>query len=610
VILAALLLLAPAQEDWPSFLGPRRDGKSAETGALQWPPGKLWERELGDSFGAPSAHRGRLFHFDRFGDKVRLTCLRADTGEEIWRFEAPTSYVDGYGDNHGPRCCPVVDGDRVYAFGADGLLFCVSSEGALSWKRDTAADFGVVSNFFGVGSTPVVEGDLLLVHVGGSPPNSPGIETGETKPAGSAIVAFDKKTGEVKWKCGDDLAAYGSPIVATVGGRRRGFVFARGGLLGFDPLRGAAEFHFPWRAKSLQSVNACTPVVVDDLVFVSDSYSVGAAVVRVPEKEGKDVELVWSDGRKRDRSFSAWWNTPIHVDGLLYGTSGQGGETDLRCVELKTGKVRWSEGGLGPTSLLYVDGQFIALSDDGTLRRIKANGEKYEELGRFAAGVKSPARAAPVLSRGLLYVRGKDKLVCFGLLQAPNYSKRGDERFFKGDFKGALADFDKMVELEPASLPQHWRRGIAAFYAGEFEKAAKQFEAYHSYDDVDRENGIWRYFSQCKAYGAAKAKEGLLKYKKDDREPFPAVYALFEGKTTPDAILAGIAAAKIDDDEREKRLFYAELYIGLNLAVEGKNGDALPHLKKAAASRWGPAAGYGPAWMWNVGRLQAERLSR
>ena len=102
----------------------------------------------------------------------------------------------------------------------------------------------------------------------------------------------------------------------------------------------------------------------------------------------------------------------------------------------------------------------------------------------------------------------------------------------------------------------------------------------------------------------------LLKYKKDDREPFPAVYALFEGKTTPEAILAGIAAAKIGDEARESRLFYAELYIGLNLSVEGKDAEALPHLKKAAANRWAPEAGYGPAYMWHVGRLHAEKLGK
>lgn len=608
MILALLLLL---QEDWPSFLGAARDGISRESGPLAWPPKKLWERELGESFGSASVAAGRLYHFDRFGDKVRLSCLKADSGEELWRYEHATSYQDAYGDNHGPRCCPVIDGDRVYAYGADGLLLCVGTDGKLKWSRDTSAEFGVIPNFFGVGSTPVVEGGLLLVHVGGSPAGSPGLETGETKPNGSAIVAFDKASGEVRWKCGDELAAYGSPVVAAVGGRRRGFVYARNGLLGFDPVKGTVDFHHPWRAKSLQSVNACTPVVAGDLVFVSESYSVGACVLRVKEK---DVELVWSDGRKRERAFSAWWNTPVHVDGLLYGTSGQGGETDLRCVELKTGKLRWSEGGLGPTALTGVDGHFLALSDDGTLRLLKIDGDAYRELGKLATGVKAPARAAPVIAGGRLYLRGRDKLIAYELIPEPKdvggFSKRGDARFFRGDFAGALADYDRMVELEPGSLAQHWRRGIAAFYAGDFEKAAKQFEAYHSYDDVDRENGIWRYFSQRKAYGAEKAKEGLLKYKKDDREPFPAVYAMFEGKIGPEAILAAIAAAPIDDEEREKRLFYAELYIGLNLSVEGKGADALPHLKKAVENRWGPKAGYGPAYMWQVGRLQAERLSR
>jgi outer membrane protein assembly factor BamB len=602
ILAAALLLLA---QDWPSFLGPDRDGKSSERGA-QWPPRPLWSRPLGESFGSASVQSGRAFHFDRFGDVVRLSCFDARSGADLWKFEAPTTYVDGYGDNHGPRCCPVVDGDRVYAYGADGRLFCVR-EGALVWSRDTMKDFGVQPNFFGVGSTPVVEGDLLLVHVGGSPAGSPGIETGETKPNGSAMVAFDKLSGATRWQSGDELAAYGSPVVRTVGGRRRGLVFARGGLLAFDPRTGAVEAHHAWRAPGLQSVNASTPVVVDDLVFISESYGVGGALLRLREK---DVEVVWSDGRKRGRSFSAWWNTPVEVDGLLYGTSGQGGDTDLRCVELKTGKVRWTEGGLGPTSLLYVDGHFLALSENGTLRRLKANPDRYEEVGKLEGVVKGPARAAPLLSRGLLLLRGRDMLVCFELIPEPKdvdgHSRRGDQRFFAGDFAGALADYDRMVELEAGQGAQHWRRGIAAFYAGKYEVAARQFEAYHSYDDVDRENGIWRYLSQHRAYGAAKAREGLLKYKKDDREPFPAVYALFEGKTTAEAVLAGIAQAAIDEEEREKRLFYAELYIGLNLGVEGKPEEALPHLQKAAANRWAPKAGYGPAWMWHVAQVNVH----
>lgn len=188
------------------------------------------------------------------------------------------------------------------------------------------------------------------------------------------------------------------------------------------------------------------------------------------------------------------------------------------------------------------------------------------------------------------------------------YSQRGDVRFFLGDFREAVADYDRMVELRPELDASHWRRGIACFYAGEYEKAAGQFERYNSFDNVDRENGIWRYLSQVKAYGLDKAREGLLKYEKDDREPFPDVYRLFAGDITPDEILQHIADASISDSERQKRLFYAELYIGLNHAVEDKPDEARPHLEAAAGNKWGESAGYGPNYMWRVAGLHRDRL--
>jgi lipoprotein NlpI len=188
------------------------------------------------------------------------------------------------------------------------------------------------------------------------------------------------------------------------------------------------------------------------------------------------------------------------------------------------------------------------------------------------------------------------------------FSRRGDALFFSGKFQGAVADYDKMVALDPDQDASHWRRGIAYFYAGRYADAAAQFERYHSFDNVDRENGIWRYLSQVKAHGREKAREGLLKYQKDDREPFPAVYELFAGKITPERILEQIHAAKISPEEREKRLFYAELYIGLNEFIEGRPESAQRYLERAVKNTWGPSAGYGPNYMWHVGRLQEASL--
>jgi len=187
-------------------------------------------------------------------------------------------------------------------------------------------------------------------------------------------------------------------------------------------------------------------------------------------------------------------------------------------------------------------------------------------------------------------------------------SRRGDAYFFRARFAEAVADYDRMIVLDPDLAASHWRRGIALFYAGQFEAAAKQFEDYHSFDDVDRENGIWRYLSQHKAFGRPKAREGLLKYQKDDREPFPDVYRLFAGERTGDEILDRIEKGTLDRDEREKRRFYAELYVGLNDVVEGRADSARRHLRKAVENTWGPRAGYGPRYMWHVGRVQYELL--
>lgn len=190
------------------------------------------------------------------------------------------------------------------------------------------------------------------------------------------------------------------------------------------------------------------------------------------------------------------------------------------------------------------------------------------------------------------------------------YSQRGDAHFFLAEYAKAVADYDQMVKLNAGLDAGHWRRGIALFYAGESEQAAGQFERYHSFDNVDRENGIWRYLCQRQAFGLEKAREGLLKYEKDDREPFGDVYRLFEGKITGDELLDKIRLAKISEAERQKRLFYAELYVGLNESVEGRADSAKQHLTLAAGNTWGQKAGYGPNYMWHVARLHAAQLAK
>ena len=417
--------------DWPGFLGPQRNGKSDERGLpKEWPaqgPPIVWQAPIGTGYAAPAICDGRLFHFARVENNARLTCLDARTGAPQWTCEYPTAFEDMLGYNNGPRATPMVDGPNVYTFGAEGVLQCVRvADGQMVWRTDTTKDFGVVKNFFGVGSTPLVYGDLLLACVGGSPPDSPTdvyAANGRVRPNGSAVVAFDKATGKVRWKTGDDLASYSSPALANIAGRDVVFMFARGGLMAIDPIKGETIAEFPYRARKLESVNASTPVVVGNEIFISETYELGSALVRFT---GTAFEEVWTDrNRRRNQALALHWNTPIEHEGYLYGSSGyHAPEAELRCVEWKTGKVVWSEPGMGRSSLLFVDGTLVCLSEDGSLRLVRATPQEYDEIAKweFKASDGSlllpyPAWAAPALSHGLLYVEGANQLVCLKLLK-------------------------------------------------------------------------------------------------------------------------------------------------------------------------------------------------
>ena len=425
--------------DWPCFLGPSGTGTSPEIGIIApWRSKGLrliWQRELGTGYGMPAVSLGRLFVFDRHRGEACLSCLHSETGEFIWKFSYPTRYKDYYGYDNGPRSCPVVDGDRVYIYGAEGMLHCVrAADGQLVWKVDTKSEFGVVQNHFGVGSAPVIAGDLLLVQVGGSPPDSGDEPSLSQKGNGSGVVAFDKLTGKVRYRVTDELASYASPVLATIAGRQWCFVFARGGLIGMEPASGKVDFHFPWRAKALESVNAANPVVLGDQVFISETYGPGSALLHV-KPGGYDV--LWTDADKRwDKSMQCHWSTPISHEGYLYGCSGRHLENaELRCIELASGKVKWRQPSLTRTSLLMVDGHFICLAEDGTLMLLKVNPERYEEISRLDAQspvgsrptagsrqpiadsrLKYPCWAAPIIAHGLLYVRDKNKLICLELI--------------------------------------------------------------------------------------------------------------------------------------------------------------------------------------------------
>ncbi|MCH9647164.1 MAG: PQQ-like beta-propeller repeat protein [Deltaproteobacteria bacterium] len=428
-------------QDWPAFLGPNTDARSTE----KLPFGKngklsaevLWRRPIGEGYSSPSTAEGRLFFFDRVGVHTRLVALHPETGKEIWKTQYAMSYEDSYGFSNGPRSSPLIEAGKVYTFGVEGRLRCHdAATGRLIWERDTEKDFGVVTNFFGVGSSPVIEGNLLIAMVGGSPPDSPGIQSGETQGNDTGIVAFHKDTGKTVYTLSNELASYSSPVLATIGNRRFGFVFGRGGLVAFEPASGKEDFSFPWRAKKLTTVNAATPVVAGDRVFLTESYSPGGALLQVHENGYK---VLWEESKKRAKSLASHWSTPVFHDGYLYGSSGSGrGNAELRSVHLESGKIEWTKPGLGRSSLLYADGHLLVQSENGPVLLIKAQSSGFELVQEWdpwilpaitdGAGHRSgsktstpppayhsPAWAAPVLSHGTLFLRDAKHLIAVAL---------------------------------------------------------------------------------------------------------------------------------------------------------------------------------------------------
>ena len=185
------------------------------------------------------------------------------------------------------------------------------------------------------------------------------------------------------------------------------------------------------------------------------------------------------------------------------------------------------------------------------------------------------------------------------------YSRRGDARLFLGKFKGSAEDYEKMIELDPALDVSHWRLGIAYYYLNRFDKAAHQFEIYHNHDNVDRENGIWRFMSQTRLKNMEVARKGLLKYEKTDRPPYPWVYSLYAGDIKPDEVYRNIDEGGFSDRYKERVLFHAQLYVGIFHELHGRDQEALKHLRTAAANEYGRSSG---TYMWQVARVHYDLL--
>ena len=434
LVLFIVWFAVSVRADWPEFLGETRDGKSAETGLTTNLPAAriLWSHPRGESYSAPSIHNGRLIHHGRFQDVEKTECLDAATGALIWSDETPTAYHDRFNYLNGPRASPAIDGDRVYTLGAQGVLSCLNlQDGRLLWRRQLIDEFAVSEDFFGFCSSPLIEGDALILNVG----------------AGKCVVSLDKFSGATRWIADDPWGrSYASPVAATLYGRRVLFVFAggessppSGGLLCLDAATGKIYSRFPWRSPRYASVNASTPVVSGNRVFISSSYDVGGVMLEVqPDFTTKEIY--------RTKAYASHWATPILCGGYLYGFANN----QLTCMEWATGTRVWREvvklpgvesqvatgsgsgadqyreppgkAGFGLGSLIYADGRFLCLGENGLLAWLDLSPEGFRIISSVRLFNAEQAWTAPALSDGRAYIcqnlpdsENLSRLICLDL---------------------------------------------------------------------------------------------------------------------------------------------------------------------------------------------------
>lgn len=385
--------------DWPQFLGPERTGVYRGPAlAASWPvdgPKVVWRRAVGAGFAGPVVAQGRVILFHRQGNQEIVESLDAATGAPSWRYTYPTSYRDDFGFDEGPRAAPVVSGGVIYTFGAEGQLHAIDfAKGTRLWSEDTMKQFRVPKGFFGASGSPLVEGGRLIANIGGEK---------------AGIVAFEAKTGKVLWTATDDDASYSSGVGATIGSRRSAVFLTRDNLLGLDPATGAIHFQRRWRARQAASVNAATPLVIGDLIFVSAEYGPGAAVLRV---NGSMLTELWAS----DEALSNHYATSVYHDGYLYGFHGrQEFGPSLRAVELKTGSVKWSQDQFRAGSILLVNDRLLVLRETGELMLAPATPQAFKPSARAQVLRGSVARPYPAIADGILYARNEDTLVAVDL---------------------------------------------------------------------------------------------------------------------------------------------------------------------------------------------------
>jgi len=393
---------AAAAAEWPQWRGPNRDGVAAGVSApAAWPKElkQQWKVTVGTGHSSPVVSEGRVYQFARQGDDEVLIALDAATGRELWKTPGLAVPYEmnpaARGHGKGPKSTPVVAGGRVYTLGIAGTLSAHDAKtGKLVWRKEFSKQYPQTSPLYGTAMSPVVEGGLLIAHVGGHDKG--------------ALTAFNAATGEVKWSFEPDGPAYSSPVVARFGGERQVVTFTQKEFVSVRAATGELLWKLP--AKTMYDTNSNTPVVHGDTIIFSPE---GKGIVAVrPVRQGANwvAQEVWANADNE-----LYMNTPVVHGGLLFGLSARR-KGQFFAIDAATGKTVWqSEGRAGENAaLLNVGGTLLALTNDAGLLVLPADAKAFAPAARYTVAT-SPTWAHPVFLGDRILVKDETTLASLSL---------------------------------------------------------------------------------------------------------------------------------------------------------------------------------------------------
>jgi outer membrane protein assembly factor BamB len=370
--------------DWPSFRGPTHDGKSAE--ALAWPkegPKQLWKINVGIGHSAVSVVGDRAYTMGNTNDTDTVFSIDVATGKVVWTHSYPCAEKVGIKDYDGPFATPTVANGVVYTLSRKGDVFALNAkDGKVIWARNIVKEDDVrPPGFGGLAGSPLILGDKVILN--GSPGG----------------MALDVKTGKTLWKSGMGPGGHATAVPMQIGGKTHLAIHSPRALTIVDAATGKEV----WTTERRQpiGVNAPDPVVDGTKVFVTAGRAFGGALFDVT---GATTPLWEQVG------LSSHWHTSVLMNGFLFGPDGNNSEgagkspTSLRCVDWKTGEIKWTEPKLAFNGLIAVGGKLLVLTEIGDLVLVEASPAGYKELGS-ARVIEGRAFTAPAFANGKVFVR-------------------------------------------------------------------------------------------------------------------------------------------------------------------------------------------------------------